>query len=238
MSLVLPAQKKRADFGVGEFLRFACSHCRKVLKVRAETAGASGGRGRCPQCRGEVEFEAMHAQMGRSWMGRAILRRMSDGADAKFAEQEFRRLGLLLSQGTCRDYGLAGDLLAGRKLPARQWRRVLHAAAVQEGMRRRIETVTAAGETAVGGFSLCADNGEGGADAAGKTWTPRCEEIAWDIMARFVYQQKHGVCAACQGNPTGLACADLEFERFCGVHEIAAERAERWRGIIRRQVGV
>ena len=182
------------------FLRFACPHCAKVLKIRAEAAGSpSGGegpvRGRCPQCGIEVEF-CRDVATEKSRTARALEGLLSE-KEWGMREGQFQRLALLLSQGTCRDYALGRELLGGRGLSAREWRRALKEAAVREIMRRRLE-VSVLGDAPSEVFSFCEDAED---EAQG----------AWEIMVRFIHHGRHGDCEACRENPTGLACVYLHF---------------------------
>ena len=223
MTLQVPARNSLATDVVGtSFRRFVCAHCGKVLKVRAGVSGEGGVRGKCPQCGIEVEF-SRRDQDKKSGMAQAILRRVGV-TETGFSIEQFARLSLLLSQGTCRDYALAAELLGERELPAKRWRLVLREAVVRERMRRRMEECVPGDSGLEGAFSWC-DEFE-------------ASEGAWQVMARFLHHQRQGDCGRCRENPTGLACVYLEFESFMEKCDIAEKRAGRWRELVMEMIGV
>jgi hypothetical protein len=206
--------------------RCTCPHCQKVLKIRTEWAGK---RGTCPQCRGTVEFPAFRAPSSNSATTQQLLKLVRADDDPTFDESQAERLSLLLSQGTCIDYGMADTLLASRPLSPRQWRRVLNAADLREAMRlrfdARIDEETDVTESADEPVALLA-----AADAA----TPN----AWKILSRFLYYQRHRACEACEANPTGLTCIYRSFDAFQEARLIPEARAENWKALLHRHLGL
>jgi hypothetical protein len=194
-----------------------------VLKFRLEWAGKCGT---CPQCGNAVDFPAIRAPSATT---QHLLKVVAEEDNPWLGGEETERLALLLSQGTCMDYGMASELLGGRALAPRQWRRMLNAAVAREAMRLRLESHLEEAET----------HGEGADEplavlAAADAAMPN----AWKIFSRFLYFQRHGACEACVGNPTGLACIYRTFETFLEAGKITEGRAADWKALLHQHVGL
>jgi hypothetical protein len=149
--------------------------------------------------------------------------------DATLDEGENDRLAMLLSLGTCRDYGLARKLLDGRALSPRQWRRLLNSAAARESMRLHI------GEQLERLAEIPDDDSEPTAlIAAADTSNPD----AWKMITRYLYFLRHNTCEPCGDDPTGLSCIYLTFDAFTGARLISADRAGNWQKICHHHLGL
>jgi hypothetical protein len=206
--------------------RCICPHCQKVLKIRVDWAGKKGV---CPQCRGAVDFPPFRMPSASSATQKQLLRLIGEADNPTLDDGQIDRLALLFSQGTCRDYQMADQLLRDRTLSPRQWRRVLSAADLRESMRLRIEQRLTAPP------APDPDDSEAAALwAVGDTASPN----AWRILARYLYFQRHGYCDKCNANPTGMHCIYLTFDGFLAARSIPLPRADHWHDLLHLNVGL
>jgi hypothetical protein len=206
--------------------RCTCPHCQKVLKLRIEWAGKKGA---CPQCKNEVQFPAYQRPSSKSATTQQLLKNVAEVDEPSLDDGQAEQLALLLSQGTCIDYGMADQLLDGRALSPRQWRRIVNSADLREGMRHRLEQQLE-GE-------LPPSDGKDepiSLQAASETATPN----AWKVLSRFLYYQRHGKCSACAMNPTGMECMYRDFELLLDARQVPESRAENWKALLHRFLGL
>ncbi len=204
-----------------EVFRFSCPHCRKVMRVPLDRGGTPGT---CPHCREKVAFPEFRKPSGSSATTKQLLKQLSAEDDPSVDEAAVEKLSLYLSQGTCRDYAMAHGLLKKRALSARQWRKVLNNADLRERMRLRLEQ-RIEGDASEEPIAL---------EVAGEVLSSR----AWEVLARFLYFQRHPTCEGCKKDPTGMECVYLTFEDFLTRREIASSRAGRWRTLLQHQLGL
>lgn len=202
--------------------RFACPQCQKLVRARADVAVT---RGVCPHCKQSIDFPPYRAPDPSSATAQQLLKMLAQPDNASLDEAKLDRLALLLSQGTCRDYELADELLSdvGGTLSARQWRRTLNAADQREVMRLRLDTRIA--QNAVDAEPLALSDST-------------LSSSAWQILARFVYFQRHPECEGCTRNPTGLGCVYLNFDSFLTAYKIPEARAANWRAMLQHHMGL
>jgi hypothetical protein len=210
--------------------RFACPHCQKVLKARTEWAGK---KGMCPTCNKPIQFPAYTPPSSASRTAQQLIQLVKPEGDDNltFDENDSDRLAMLLSQGTCRDYGLAKKLLDGRPLSPRQWRRTLNSAAARESMRLHIE------QQLERLAEIPDDDAEPAALLAAVEASTN-DPNAWKIIIRFLYFLRHAACAPCQQDPTGLSCIYLTFEAFTQARQIPDDRAANWQKIVHHHLGL
>lgn len=203
--------------------RFTCPSCLRILKAPVQWAGR---RGQCPNCQKSVEFPHTALGQGNSWTAEQ-LHGIIGRSDVPFQAQEQDRLATLLAQATCMEYRMAGTLLAGRKLSARQWRRVLVVAEQRESLRLNLlshldrfttlETPVSSYET--GAPMLALPEQPAGAATS---------QAARHIVLRYLHHHRHGTCPACQQNPTGMACSYRDFPTFLTLAKWKPHRLEKW----------
>jgi len=206
--------------------RCTCPHCQKVLRLRVEWAGK---RGTCPQCKNTVEFPAYRPPSSKSATTQQLLRVVAEVDEPTLDEGQSEQLALLLSQGTCIDYSMADKLLNGRPLSPRQWRRILNSADAREAMRHRLEEQLKEDSLPPEG-----DEEPISLQAASDVATPN----SWKILSRFLYYQRHGKCSACAANPTGMDCMYRNFEMLLTTRLVPESRAENWKALLHRFVGL
>ncbi len=204
--------------------RFTCPFCRKVLKAPMEW---SGKRGTCPGCQRSVDFPEVRS--GKSRTVEQLLKLVSDNDNFTCDENEADQLAMMLSLGTCDDYQKAVRLLADRELSVRQWRRVLNSAAARENMRLHIEEQ-------LDKLAVIADDDDD--PAALVVAADATNPNAWKIMARFLYYLRHGTCANCKEDITGMSCLYLGWATFTEARLIQPERAANWEKIFKHHLGL
>lgn len=203
-----------------QLFRFPCPHCKRVLKAPVQWAGR---RGVCPSCQQSVIFPESHLGAIPSRTAEQLRAVIADAQDAPPMEEiSADRFALLLAQGTCVEYGMARQLLAQRKLPVRQWRRLLRLAAEREGMRMHL----AKQPMSIAETLEAAEAGDEGAAAALSADSAASD--AGTIIVRFVHFMRHGTCAACKNDRTGLCCVYQTFDYFVTTHTINEERKKKW----------
>jgi hypothetical protein len=209
--------------------RFACPACRRMLKAPLSWAGR---RGVCPKCSKELTFPRKTSLFRAQEEGAQTLLKLVSESAAPFAEGDADRLALLLAQGSCLDYSLAQRLLAGRTLPARQWRKLLPIAGTREAMRLQLADAVerATTETISDNDELCiALPPEDGADEFA---------LAWEIVVRFQDHMRNGTCPGCKDDPTGLHCIYQNFELFGETRNLDGEDCRRWAKLCRQIFGL
>jgi hypothetical protein len=208
--------------------RFACPHCNKVLKARAEWAGK---RGVCPTCNKAIQFPAYTPPSNTSRTAQQLIQLVAHDDNLTLDDTDADRLAMLLSQGTCRDFSLADKLLAHRPLSPKQWRRILNSAAARESMRLHIE------EQLERLAEIPDDDSEPAALIAAAE-SAAASPNAWKIITRFLYFLRHQTCHACHSDKTGLSCIYLTFEAFTTARQIAPDRAASWQKICHHHLGL
>ncbi len=206
--------------------RFPCPHCGKVLKTRADWAGRAAT---CPTC--GQPFTVPAAADGAPASPRTLRQLeplVAPDAATLLEDAAADDLALYLSQGTCRDYALGAALLAGRALPARQWRRILASAAAQENLRLKIDDLLA------GDQPLPDDATPIPLLVAADDTAPN----AWTLLARYLYFVSHGTCEACHDDPTGMSCVYLTFAGMLAARAITPDRPNGWHAAIRQTLGL
>ena len=209
-----------------EIFRFTCPGCQKVLKASIKWAGK---RGVCPGCRQAVTFPAYTPPSSQSRTAKQLVALVSEEDNLTFDDNDADRLSMLLSQATCRDFGLAQKLLDGRPLSPRQWRRLLSSAAARESMRFHIE------EQLERLAEIPDDDTDPTALLAAEDAT---NPDAWKILTRFLYFLRHDACNACQKDPTGLSCMYLAFQTFLAARKVPPDRAHNWQKICQHHLGL
>jgi hypothetical protein len=208
------------------FYRVVCPQCQRVLKF---PAGSFIRHGQCPNCGAQVEIPLVSTDAAKSPTTAQLLRNLRERDDATLDDAQIHQLALQLSLATCRDYKSARDLLQNRSLSARQWRRVLNNADTREQARIRVQQHLASGAAA---------QSESEPFALALASDTALAANAWQILARFLYFQRHGDCPGCRHNPTGLQCVYLSFDSFVVAYDIAASRRQHWRQMIQGHLGL
>lgn len=203
-----------------QLFRFPCPHCSRVLKAPVEWAGR---RGVCPSCQQSVVFPKTHLSAIPSRTAEQLRAVIDNAPDAPLMEEvSVDRFALLLAQGTCVEFGMARQILAERKLPVRQWRRILRLAAEREGMRMHLAKQPMSIADAL-------DAAEAGDSSAAEALS--ADAVASDpgsIIIRFVHFMRHGTCPACKNDRTGLCCVYQTMDYFITTHTINDDRRRKW----------
>jgi hypothetical protein len=222
--------------------RFTCPSCGKVIKARAEWAGRSA---KCPFCQQPFTVPAPAVgpggAQGSARMSRQLAGLVAEEQAAGVEDHEAERLALLLAQGACREYQMAIDLIARRKMPARQWRRILGSAGAQELLREKVEQAAALESTDPTGPPAPADPAD--ADDIPIALLVASEpaaaaDHAWTILARLLYFLSHGPCDGCKTDISGMSCMYLSIDRLIDRRAIAPDRLLAWRESVRQHVGI
>ncbi|HVX83958.1 MAG TPA: hypothetical protein VH253_04005 [Phycisphaerae bacterium] len=212
--------------------RFTCPSCGKVIKARAEWAGRSA---KCPFCQQPFTVPAPPTgpagSQGSARMSRQLADLVAEEQAAGVEDHEAERLALLLAQGTCREYHMVQELLAGRKMPARQWRRVLTSAGAQELLREKVEQAAARtpDQDPPDDVPIALLVASDPAAAA---------ELAWTILARYLYFLSHGICDGCKNDVSGMSCIYQSLDRLAEARSVAPDRLQGWRESVRQHVGI
>lgn len=203
-----------------QLFRFPCPHCSRVLKAPVEWAGR---RGVCPSCQKSVVFPKTHLSAIPSRTAEQLRAVIDNAPDAPLMDDvSADRFALLIAQGTCVELGMARQLLAERKLPVRQWRRILRIAAEREGMRLHLTKQPISIADAL-------EAAEAGDESAVEALS--ADAVASDpasVIIRFVHFMRHGTCPACKNDRTGLCCVYQTFDYFITTHTIAEDRRRKW----------
>lgn len=213
-----------------QLFRFPCPHCKRVLKAPLEWAGR---RGVCPSCQNSVLFPKTHLSAIPSRTAEQLRAVVADTPDAApMDELTADRFALLLAQGTCVEFGMARQLLAERKLPVRQWRRILRIAAEREGLRLHV----ARQPLSIADTLEAAEAGDESAAAA--LSADAVSSDACSIIIRFIHFMRHGTCPACKNDRTGLCCIYQTSEYFATTQNIPEDRRTKLRHYARDIFGL
>ncbi len=204
-----------------QLFRFPCPHCGRVLKA---PLGWAGKKGVCPSCQQSVMFPNTHLSEMESQTSLQLKSVISESAP-EMDHASADRFAMLISQGTCVEYAMARELLGNRKMPLRQWRRVLRLAAEREGLRMHLSQQPASIADAL----EAAEKGDfSGAKALSADSTT---SEAWSLIVRFVHFLKHDTCPACANDRTGLCCIYQTMDYFITTQNVAPQRRAKWQHV-------
>jgi hypothetical protein len=209
--------------------RFACPACKRILKAPLSWAGR---RGFCPKCNKALHFPRKTALFSAQEEGAQTLLKLVSESAAPLDENDADRLSLLMSQGSCLDYSMAQRFLAGRQLPARQWRKLLPVAGTREAMRLQlaeaVERATTETDSPSDDLAIALPPDESADQFA----------LAWEIMVRFQDHIRHGTCQGCKDDPSGMRCIYQSFESFAETRNFDSEDCRRWAKLCRQIFGL
>jgi len=213
--------------------RFTCPHCGRILKAPQSWAGHLGA---CPSCQKTVTFPATTPEPAKSWTLQQVLLVLADD-DVAINNGAFDQAGMLLAQGTCAEYAMVRELLPAGKLSVRQWRRILTLAGTRELLR--LQLLTRLDDALLDEKDF--DENSDPADPAFALLPDHAQDIsigAWQIMTRYLHYSRHGTCALCKHNPTGLHCVYQTFETFVAATGWDGDRQAKWERVCRQSLGL
>lgn len=142
------------------------------------------------------------------------------------------KLSMHLSQGICRHFAMASELLGERPQPVRQWRRILKLAAARESVRLSISTAMeqaiATGQTGAVATLAAGEMREDSLDFSAP---------AWQVVVRYQDYLIHQVCRHCRHDWSGNKCMYRSFDDFLKARQVSPELLEKWQRVCQHVFG-
>ncbi len=208
--------------------RFACPRCAGTLKAPVQWAGR---RGVCPRCQNALVFPETALAEGAAKTAQMIMHLVSE-SEAPLLGMQADKLAMHLSQGICRHFAMANELLGERPQPVRQWRRMLKLAAAREAVRLSLSTAMeqalATGQTGAAATLAAGDLREDSLDFSAP---------AWQVIVRYQDYLLHHVCRHCRHDWSGSKCMYRSFGEFVKVRQVSPELLEKWQRVCQHVFG-